>query len=252
MNFKIAIPARYASTRLPGKPLRDIGGKPMLQHVYERARQSGANEVVVATDDERIAVAARGFGANVCMTSAAHMSGTDRIAEVAHTLNWDPDTLVVNLQGDEPLMPPALLRQVTRNLDAHADAVCATLCTRINAAHELFDPHAVKVIMNAQGYALYFSRAPIPWYRDDFSRDTLTLPPQSLHYRHLGLYAYRVGFLKSYGDLAVCALEQAESLEQLRMLWYGARIHVAEACEIPGPGVDTEQDLERVIELLKG
>jgi len=252
MKFKIAIPARYASTRLPGKPLRDIGGKPMLQHVYERARQSGADEVVVATDDERIAVVARGFGASVCMTSAAHSSGTDRLAEVAHTLNWNADTLVVNLQGDEPLMPPPLLRQVARNLDAHPDAMCATLCTPIKAAHELFDPHVVKVVMNAQGYAMYFSRAPIPWCRDDFNRDTLTLPPQSRHYRHLGLYAYRAGFLKTYGDLAACALEQAESLEQLRMLWHGVRIHVAEASEIPGPGVDTEQDLERVSLLLRG
>ncbi len=252
MKFKIAIPARYASTRLPGKPLRDIDGKTMLQHVYERALQSGADEIVVATDDERIAVVAHGFGAEVCMTSAAHGSGTDRLAEVAHTLNWDADVLVVNLQGDEPLMPPSLLRQVARNLATHADVVCATLCTPIRAAHELFDPSVVKVVMNTQGYALYFSRAPIPWYRDDFSRDSRTLPPQSQHCRHLGLYAYRAGFLKAYSELATCALEQAESLEQLRMLWHGAKIHVAEADEIPGPGVDTEQDLARVRELLRG
>ena len=252
MKFKIAIPARYASTRLPGKPLLDIGGKPMLQHVYERARQSGADEVVVATDDARIAAVARGFGATVCMTSVAHNSGTDRLAEVAHTMNWPSDTLVVNLQGDEPLMPPALLRQVARDLAEHSDAACATLCTQITVAHELFDPNVVKVVMNAKGYALYFSRAPIPWHRDDFARDGRNLPPQSRHFRHLGLYAYRAGFLQTYTTLAACQLEQAEALEQLRMLWHGVRIHVAEASEIPGPGVDTEQDLARVSMLLKG
>lgn len=252
MNFKVAIPARYGSSRLPGKPLRTIDGKPMLQYVYERARQSGADEVVIATEDERIAAAARGFGATVCMTSPAHSSGTERLGEVVHTLNWPADTLVVNLQGDEPLMPPALLRQVARDLDAHTQAACATLYTPITAAHELFDPHVVKLVMNAQGYALYFSRAAIPWHRDDFARDNLALPPQSQHFRHLGVYAYRAGFLKTYAQLAACALEDAEALEQLRMLWHGVRIHAALASAIPGPGVDTEQDLQRVEALLKG
>lgn len=246
MSFRVLIPARYASTRLPGKPLLDIGGKPMLQRVYEQALASGAASVVIATDDARIEAAARGFGAEVCMTAAEHSSGSERLAEAVTLLGYGDDEIVVNLQGDEPLMPPALLRQVADNLAAHARAEVATLCTRIHTAAELFDPHAVKVVMDSEGMALYFSRAVIPWDRDAFAVTTEELPAQALHYRHLGLYAYRVGFLKRYVNLAPCVLERMEVLEQLRVLWHGAGIHVAEAVVAPAPGVDTAADLERV------
>ncbi|MEW6645663.1 MAG: 3-deoxy-manno-octulosonate cytidylyltransferase [Pseudomonadota bacterium] len=250
MSFRVLIPARYASTRLPGKPLLDIGGKPMLQRVYEQALASGAASVVIATDDARIEAAARGFGAAVCMTAPEHSSGSERLAEAVTTLGYGDDEIVVNLQGDEPLMPPQLLRQVADNLAAHAHAEMATLCTRIHTAAELFDPHAVKVVMDREGMALYFSRAVIPWDRDAFAITTAELPAQALHYRHLGLYAYRVGFLKRYVTLEPCALERMESLEQLRVLWHGAGIHVAEAAVPPAPGVDTPEDLERVRQVI--
>lgn len=249
--FKVAIPARYASSRLPGKPIRELAGKSMIEHVYRRAQESGAYEVVIATDDERIADTAQGFGAKVCMTATTHRSGTDRLAEVAATLGWLDDDIVVNLQGDEPLMSPALIRQVAEDLATRADAPMATACTRIHTTAELFDPHAVKVVRDAQGYALYFSRAPIPWDRDAFAITTEELPEGIEHFRHIGLYAYRAGFLKQYTALAPCALEATESLEQLRVLWHGVKIHVAEAEQMPGPGVDTEQDVEKVERLLK-
>lgn len=249
MNYSVLIPARYASTRLPGKPLLDIGGKPMLQHVYERAVESGARQVVIATDDPRIEEAAAGFGAPVCRTGEQHRSGTERLAEAAQRLGLQADDIVVNLQGDEPLMPPVLLRQVAENLAAHATAQMATLCTRIHEAGELFDPHAVKVVTDRHGYALYFSRAVIPWDRDAFATTTEELPAAAEHYRHLGIYAYRAGFLQEYAAWPPCDIEKMESLEQLRVLWHGARIHVAEAFERPGPGVDTDADLQRVREL---
>ncbi len=252
MSFRVLIPARYASTRLPGKPLLDIVGKPMLQRVYEQAVASGAASVVIATDDPRIEEAARGFGADVCMTSPEHSSGSERLAEAVSLLGYDDGEVVVNLQGDEPLMPPQLLKQVADNLAGHADASVATLCTRIHAAAELFDPHAVKVVMDRHGYALYFSRAVIPWDRDAFAVTTEELPPAAEHYRHLGLYAYRAAFLKRYVRLAPCALERMEVLEQLRVLWYGERIHVAEALVPPAPGVDTPDDLARVRQLVAG
>lgn len=250
MGFHILIPARYASSRLPGKPLLDIGGKPMLQHVYERASASGAASVVIATDDPRIEEAARAFGAAVCMTSAEHRSGSERLAEAVMLLGYGTDEIVVNLQGDEPLMPPALLRQVADNLERHPAAAVATLCTRIHTAAELFDPHVVKVVCDREGYALYFSRAVIPWDRDAFAVTTEELPPQAEHFRHLGLYAYRAGFLQRYVRLSPCHPEQMESLEQLRVLWHGERIHVAEALELPGAGVDTPADLARMRALL--
>lgn len=250
MRFKVIIPARYASTRLPGKPLRELAGKTMLQHVFERACASGAEQVIIATDDERIRRAAHAFGAEVCMTSEAHASGTDRLAEAAGQLGLADDEIVVNLQGDEPLMPPALIRQAAETLAAHPEASVATVCAPINSAEELFDAHVAKVIMDSQGNALYFSRAPIPWQRAAFSRSKRELPPDGGHYRHIGLYAYRVGFLQQFVTWPVCALEQAESLEQLRVLWNGHKIHVAPACATPGPGVDTEQDLTRAHELL--
>lgn len=250
MDFSVIIPARYASSRLPGKPLRDIAGKPMMQHVYERAVQSGADEVVIATDDDRIRQVAEGFGAQVCMTAAHHPSGTDRLAEVARIMGYGRQRIVVNLQGDEPLMPPALIRQVAENLQSHAQASVATLCERISSVGELFDPHLVKVVMDAQGSALYFSRAAIPWDRDAFVETTGDLPARSEHYRHIGLYAYRAGFLQEYVQWPPCSLEQTESLEQLRVLWRGHKIHVAEAVEKPGIGVDTPDDLVRVQQLL--
>jgi 3-deoxy-manno-octulosonate cytidylyltransferase (CMP-KDO synthetase) len=247
--FKVAIPARYGSTRLPGKPLRTLAGHPMLEHVYRKAIASGAEEVVIATDDSRIYEVAQTFGASVCLTATDHVSGTDRLAEVATRQGWPDDAIVVNLQGDEPLMPPALLQQVALGLASHPDAGIATLCTRIDTAHEVFDPHAVKVVRDARGYALYFSRAPIPYHRDEFFKngDHLPeLPSSSDYFRHLGLYAYRAADLRRYPQLPPCRLEQTESLEQLRALWNGIRIYVEEVVEVPPPGVDTEQDLARV------
>ncbi len=251
MRFHVIIPARYASTRLPAKPLLDIAGKPMLQHVVERARLSGAASITVATDDARIEKAVKAFGGSVCMTGEHHQSGTERLAEAADKLGLGSDDIVVNLQGDEPLMPPRLLSQVAHILDGDHGADMSTLCTRIHTAAELFDPHVVKVVMDCLGNALYFSRAVIPWDRDAFAVTTEMLPEQAVHYRHLGIYAYRVGFLESYVDKAPCDLERMESLEQLRVLWHGGRIHVAEAEEVPGHGVDTLEDLERVRTLLK-
>lgn len=249
MAFHVIIPARYASSRLPGKPLLEIAGKPMLQHVCERALESGATSVTVATDDQRIFDAVEGFGAQACLTAATHQSGTERLAEAAHSLGLGDEDIVVNLQGDEPLMPPALLRQVAAVLDGDHGADMSTLCTRIHTAAELFDPHVVKVVMDSAGNALYFSRAVIPWDRDAFAVTTEALPEKAVHFRHLGIYAYRVGFLEAYVKKAACELERMESLEQLRVLWHGGRIHVAEAQQMPGPGVDTAEDLERVREL---
>lgn len=250
MGFHVIIPARYASTRLPGKPLLDIAGKPMLQHVCERAMESGARSVTVATDDQRIVEAVSSWGAKACMTSAEHTSGTERLAEAARSLGLADEDIVVNLQGDEPLMPPQLLSQVARILEGDHGADMSTLCTRIHTAAELFDPHVVKVVMNSLGNALYFSRAVIPWDRDAFAVTTEELPAQAVHYRHLGIYAYRVGFLEAYVKKQACDLERMESLEQLRVLWHGGRIHVAEAEMVPGHGVDTAEDLQKVRELL--
>lgn len=250
-GFKVVIPARYGSTRLPGKPLRLLAGRPMVEHVYRRARESGAAQVVIATDDARIETAARGFGAEVVLTSPDHPSGTDRLAEVVDRLGWVDDSVVVNVQGDEPLMPPALIRQVADNLAAHPEAAIATLGTPLDDAAEFFDPNVVKVVADRQGLALYFSRAPIPWDRDGFVRGRDRLPPGIPHRRHLGLYAYRAAFLRAYRDLEPAPLERSEMLEQLRALWHGYRIHVADAVAQPGPGVDVETDAQRVEALLK-
>ena len=247
--FKIVIPARYASSRLPGKPLLELAGRPMLQHVHERAAESEAAEIIIATDDDRIEQAATAFGAKVCMTSARHESGTERLAEVAEQHAWDDDEIVVNLQGDEPLMPPHLIDQVAHDLSAHDDAVIATLAYPLEATLNEADPHVVKVVLDEGGYAMYFSRAPIPWHRDphDTGRGIGGSNPV-LH--HLGLYAYRAGFLRHYSQLTPSPLEVYEKLEQLRALWHGLRIHVGIADEIPGPGVDTEADLQRVAAVL--
>ena len=247
-NFKVVIPARFSSTRFPGKPLIDLCGKPLIQHVFERAVESGAAEVIVATDDERIRLAAHNFGAEVCMTSEVHPSGTDRIAEVALQLGWNDQDIVVNLQGDEPLTPPQIINQVARNLGQHSNAGIATLCTGIRSVEEVFDPHVVKVVRDARGFALYFSRAPIPWHRDEHK--DLTAQHLRQYQRHLGIYAYRVNFLAQYTRMHPCPLELAEKLEQLRALWNGVHIHVDEAEALPGHGVDTPQDLQQVEEIL--
>jgi len=246
VKFSVIIPARYAATRLPGKPLLDIAGKPMIQHVYERAMESGATRVIIATDNPQIETAAQQFGAETCLTSEAHQSGTDRIAEVAEKLRFADKHIVVNLQGDEPLMPSAVIHQVAENLAACSAASMATVCTRITTTAELFDPHMVKVVKDRQGMALYFSRASIPWDREAFANTAEVLPDNGEHFRHIGLYAYRAGFLREYSRWSPCLLEQTESLEQLRVLWHGHRIHVAEAIEIPLAGVDTKRDLDVV------
>ncbi|PIE83613.1 MAG: 3-deoxy-manno-octulosonate cytidylyltransferase [Candidatus Contendobacter odensis] len=253
-RFRVVIPARYASTRLPGKLLRLLAGRTLLEHVYRRALVCGASDVVIATDDVRIQKAAEGFGAIVCMTSAEHPSGTDRLAEVARQCAWPDDDLVINLQGDEPQIPPVLIQQVATALDKHPDAGIATACARIHDLTEMFEPSTVKVVRDAQGYALYFSRAPIPYHRELFGAidraDSVELPaelPSAIGwFRHIGLYAYRVEVLCRYPQLAPAPAEQAESLEQLRALWHGIRVYVAEATEVPPAGVDTEADLQRV------
>lgn len=246
MTFRVIIPARYAATRLPGKPLVDICGKPMIQHVYERALESGAGQVVIATDSAQIEAAVKQFGGDVCLTAATHQSGTDRIAEVADTMGFAEEDIIVNLQGDEPLMPPAVIRQVADNLANNSLASMSTVCARINTAAELFDPHLVKVVKDKNDFALYFSRASIPWDRDAFASTTEVLPEDSEHFRHIGIYAYRSGFLQQYTRWPACALEKMESLEQLRAIWNGHRIHVAEAVEVPLAGVDTDKDLAMV------
>ncbi len=249
--YKVVIPARYASTRLPGKPLRDILGKPMLQHVYEAAVACASAETVIATDDQRIEQVATAFGADVCMTSTEHASGTDRLAEVVDKRGWQDDAIVVNVQGDEPLMPPALIDQVANDLAENTAASIATVATPLVAAGEFFDPNVVKVVTDKVGYALYFSRAPIPWDRDLLHDDVKALPIGIVPMRHIGIYAYRVGYLRRYAEMRPCPLEQAEQLEQLRALWYGERIHVAEASQRPGPGVDTEDDLHIAEQLMQ-
>jgi 3-deoxy-manno-octulosonate cytidylyltransferase (CMP-KDO synthetase) len=248
-EFTVIIPARYGSTRFPGKPLVDIAGKPMIQHVHERACESGAGRVLVATDDDRIADAARGFGAEVVMTRADHASGTDRLAEVAQREGLHDPAIVINLQGDEPLMRPALIRQTADALAHRPDADIATLATPIVHRDEVFDPNAVKVVRDRDGYALYFSRAPIPWDRDGFKKPNG--PLNAGYLRHLGIYGYRVSFLRRYPSLSEVELERAESLEQLRALWHGARIYVDVATDLPGPGVDTPADLEKVIAAMR-
>jgi len=251
VSFRVVIPARYASTRLPGKPLRPLAGKPMVQHVFERALASGATDVIIATDDERIRAAAEGFGAAVCMTSPQHASGTDRLAEVVERAGYGADDIIVNLQGDEPLMPAAIVRQVADNLAAHPTASVATVCARITEAAEIFDPNVVKVVVDGAGYALYFSRAPIPWHRDAYGRDGTGVTRAEAHWRHIGMYAYRASFLREYVQWPPCPPEQAEALEQLRALWHGRRIHVAEAVAATAAGVDTEADMARVEALLR-
>ncbi|TRN26804.1 3-deoxy-manno-octulosonate cytidylyltransferase [Vibrio furnissii] len=242
MSFTVVIPARYQSTRLPGKPLADIAGKPMVQWVYEQAIQAGADRVIVATDDARVEQAVNAFGGTVCMTSPDHQSGTERLAEVVKRMGIEDDHIIVNVQGDEPLIPPSIIRQVADNLAA-SQAPMATLAVEISDAEEVFNPNAVKVVTDKDGYALYFSRASIPWDRDNFANDKTIVQPLM---RHIGIYAYRAGFINTYIHWQPSQLEKIESLEQLRVLWYGEKIHVAVALEAPPAGVDTPEDLEAV------
>jgi 3-deoxy-manno-octulosonate cytidylyltransferase (CMP-KDO synthetase) len=245
-DFVVVVPARYASSRLPGKPLADIAGKPMVVHVADRAREAGASEIIVATDDRRVAEAVTAHGYTALMTQVDHASGTDRVAEVARLRNWADTAIVVNVQGDEPRIPPGLIRDVAVQLASHEAAAIATACHPIHSASEMFDPHAVKVVLDDAGYALYFSRAPIPWARDAFSTQRERLPPQLPVFRHLGLYAYRCGFLRRYALLPPALLERFESLEQLRALAHGFRIAVAITQDSPEAGVDTAEDLEKM------
>jgi len=246
MSFTILIPARYASTRLPGKPLADLAGKPMVVRVAERARESGAAQVVVATDDARVRDAVAAHGLSVCMTRADHPTGTDRLAEAAVALGLPDDEIVVNVQGDEPLLDPALMRSMATLLAAHPDAAIATACHPIADVAEAFNPNVVKLVRDARGYALYFSRATIPWARDAFAHSRDRLPPGLPLYRHYGLYAYRVAFLRAYPTLAPSPIEGFEALEQLRALWHGYRIVVDVTHGTPAPGIDTPEDLARV------
>jgi 3-deoxy-manno-octulosonate cytidylyltransferase (CMP-KDO synthetase) len=247
--FRVVIPARFASSRLPGKPLLPIGGKPMIQHVVENAREAGATAVVVATDDQRITDAVRQFGGEVAMTSAEHVSGTDRIAELARKEGWDPGSIVVNLQGDEPLLAASAVRRVANLLASRPDAGMATLAAPINDVDTLFNPNVVKVVTTLDGRALYFSRAPIPWQRDEWltlQERPAGLPGGTQFLRHIGLYAYRVETLLGITSATKDAVETAESLEQLRALRLGIGILVDVVDEVPEHGVDTPDDLRRV------
>ncbi len=249
-DFIVAIPARYASTRLPGKPLRLLGGEPLIAHVVRRAQTAGATEVVVATDDARIAEALRDTNVTLCMTRADHASGSDRLAECAQALHWPDDAIVVNLQGDEPFAPASGICEVAHALQEDGTPM-ATLAAQIEEAVQLFDPNVVKVVCDARGHALYFSRAPLPWARDAFAHDRDALPPNTKFMRHIGIYAYRAGFLKTFSTLKPTPLERAEALEQLRALEYGHAIAVRAAPEPFPPGIDTPADLEAAQRLLE-
>lgn len=248
MDFDVIIPARYDSSRLPGKPLVDLCGKPLIQRVYECALQSSATNVTVATDDDRVRAAVEGFGGSVCLTLPSHPSGTDRIAETIEQLGVAPERIVVNLQGDEPRMPGGLIDQVATALERCESASIGTACHAIDNATDLFDPDVVKVVCDREGYAMYFSRAPVPWLRrsdNDTSRDKKSAPAA---FRHIGLYSYRAQYVLDFARRPPCELETIERLEQLRALWYGERIIVCQANEVPGSGVDTAADLQRARE----
>ena len=246
MAVRIVIPARYASTRLPGKPLADIAGQPMVVRVAAVARSARSDGVWVAADDERIIAAVRQHGFEAVMTRDDHASGTDRIAEVADRLQWDDADIVVNVQGDEPLLEPSLIEAVAGALRGDPDAAMATAAYPLTTADDFFNTNVVKVVCDSRGRALYFSRAPIPWDRDRFAGRRDVLPADLPAQRHIGLYAYRVSFLRRFGQLAVSPLERCESLEQLRALWHGYPIQVVSVDHAPAPGVDTPEDLERV------
>ncbi|WP_257252928.1 MULTISPECIES: 3-deoxy-manno-octulosonate cytidylyltransferase [unclassified Endozoicomonas] len=242
--FTVVIPARFSSSRLPGKPLIDICGKPMIQHVYERACESQATRVIIATDDERIINAVEKFDAEACMTLAGHPSGTDRLQEVTRLYEMGDNEVIVNVQGDEPLIPAKVIDQVANNLIKTETAGAATLSEPVRNRADLFNPNVVKVVTDREGFALYFSRAPVPWARDEFAENGSSLPTVDIYRRHIGIYAYRVSLLNQYVQWEQSPVESVESLEQLRLLWNGHRIHVADAMETPPHGVDTEADLK--------
>jgi len=250
MQFIVVIPARYGSTRLPGKPLRDIAGQPMIQRVWQQACKSAAARVVIATDDSRIEAAALKFGAEVCMTRADHVSGTDRLQEVAQLLELEDSQILVNVQGDEPLIPPSVINQVAANLEANIQAGVATLCEPVNTVEDFCNASVVKLVADAEGLARYFSRAPIPWPRDQFADNSNAMSELNIARRHIGIYAYRVAELTRFVGWPVAPMEQAESLEQLRFIWNSVAIHVADALESVPPGVDTEEDLQKVSKLI--
>lgn len=253
MSFIVVIPARYHSTRLPGKPLLDIAGKPMLQHVVERCRQSQARLVVVATDDERIKSTCEKYGTQVCMTSPDHQSGTDRIEEVSRQLGLGEDEIIVNVQGDEPLMPPSVINQVAANMRDNPDCGICTLYETVHSLKHLRDPNVVKLVTDSRGHALYFSRAPIPWPREEARNDAdlQALVEKGLFKRHLGIYAYRVKVLREYVTWPPCELESLEKLEQLRALSNGVSIHASHSCEDIPHGVDTADDLRFVRDIIE-
>ncbi|WP_392562770.1 3-deoxy-manno-octulosonate cytidylyltransferase [Orbus sturtevantii] len=243
MSYTVVIPARYASTRLPGKPLADIAGKPMVIRVMEQAKLSSADRVIVATDNQQVFDVVSSFGGEVVLTSEKHNSGTERLAEVINLCQFNDDDIIVNVQGDEPLIPPVIIDQVANNLIEYKTGM-ATLAVPITHAQEAFNPGAVKVVTDKDGYALYFSRATIPWDRDRFAvtKDLIG----DFYLRHIGIYAYRAGFIRKYVNWQPSMLEQIEMLEQLRILWYGEKIHVDVAQEVPAIGVDTQEDLDNV------
>lgn len=243
--FKVVIPARYGSSRLPGKPLLEIAGKPMILHVCDRAKEAGAMQIVVATDDAQIMNTVINYGFDAVMTSNKHESGTERLAEVIQIYQWSAEDIIVNLQGDEPLIPPEYIALVAQSLAAQTSAGIATLAAEIDSVEEVFNPHAVKVVLDHQGYALYFSRAAIPWHREEFQQENITACSAG-YLRHIGMYAYRVNFLQRYVQWETSALEKIEMLEQLRILWQGEKIRVAIVAKAPEAGVDTEEDLFRV------
>jgi len=250
MSFQIIIPARYASSRLPGKPLLDIAGKSMINHVIDNALASQADRIILATDDDRIAEHADDSGVTICMTALEHTSGTERIAEVINKLDIPADTILVNLQGDEPLMPVECLNQVGAALENETQAQMATLSARITSATEMFDPHCVKLTVDKNNYALYFSRAAIPWHQADFADNKQQLNQTDNCYRHIGLYAYRAKFVQQYVSWGACRLEEYESLEQLRVLYNGYKIKVLETSVTPGPGVNTPEEFEHVTAIM--
>lgn len=250
MDFHVIIPARYASTRFPGKVLADLRGRPMLQHVYEAACDSGAASVIIATDDARVVEAAEKFSAKCCLTSSDHLSGTERIAEVAEAYAFEPSDILVNLQADEPLMPSKLIYQVANDLHQHERVYVSTLCTPILEKEDFLNPNVVKVVLNRRGNPLYFSRAPVPWQRGDEQGCPDSFADSSVYYRHIGIYAYRVSFLNEYAQWIPSPLEAVESLEQLRILWYGRKMHASITDVDVPPGVDTPEDLVAIEKLL--
>lgn len=248
-GFKVVVPARLGSTRLARKVLREVGGKPVVQHVWDVARRSGAEEVIIATDSEEVQQVCARFGADVRLTAPQHQSGTDRAHEIARQAGWDASTIVVNLQGDEPLMPPALVRQAAELLADDPEADIASLCHPVHSVEEWLNPNVVKLVMDRRAYALYFSRAPIPWRREGSTREQPRLP-DGLAFRHIGLYAYRVAALADFSQLPPAPLEDSEALEQLRALTHGLRIKMGIVDTPPPRGVDTEEDLDAVARML--